>query len=354
MPSESPFSGEEEPYQKPKSNTMLILLAGLCAFLAVPFSDYRDVEFPLRFWKLHATYLDGMAMTLSKYQKVHDHFPDNNQGLQSLDTFESRFELFMEPKQSEWVDTAPADPAKFFSRQIGLSFREIRNQIHNSRDQTGRLPKNPEEMPFLPFYGSSLTDDGQSRRVQVAISENDCLYLLGPNGVFDPSITPYGYENRNGLDAKLFADSIANNDPGRNYSRELSPGVYVYSYNAMSYYRKYRNNLIARRVNIFLPGGLAVGLIVLAAYRSDKYGLRMYPLVFPTFAALLAFGAVPRVSCYKTSSMPRREPKDLEAQKRMLENFRGSGVITAETYAKAMQGFQTDAVFVPPKDPNLK
>ncbi|MCX6868352.1 MAG: hypothetical protein NTV46_19535 [Verrucomicrobia bacterium] len=49
--------------------------------------------------------------------------------------------------------------------------------------------------------------------------------------------------------------------------------------------------------------------------------------------------------------MPQRFPKDLEAQRRLLEQFRDSGVINAETYGKAMKGFETDAVFVPSKDP---
>ena len=49
--------------------------------------------------------------------------------------------------------------------------------------------------------------------------------------------------------------------------------------------------------------------------------------------------------------MPQRFPKDLEAQQRLLEQFRDSGVISPETYGKAMKGYETDAVFVPSKDP---
>ena len=77
------------------------------------------------------------------------------------------------------------------------------------------------------------------------------------------------------------------------------------------------------------------------------------PLVFPAVTALLAFGLSSgiRMTCYIPSSMPRRNAKDLEEQERLLEKFRDSGVINAETYGKAMKGFETDAVFVPSKEP---
>ena len=352
-PLATPDLTEPEPFPAPKSNVGLILLAILCAGFAVPQEDDREVGLPLRKWQFHATYLDGVAMALAKYKDVHGHFPDNNQGLQSLDTFGSRFETLMEPRRSELAPPDP-DPAKFFSRHTDRYFWEmIRNQIRECRAQTGRFPQNGDELPFPPFYGNYLASGDRLRRVQVAISENDCLYLLGPNCMFDPSLTPYGYENRTGLDGKLFADSIANSDPTHKFSRELAPGVYVYSYNARDYYQTYRNKLFARRARIFIPGGLAAGLLVIAAYRSRKYGLRKAPLVFPALAALLGLGvsASIRTTCYIFSSMPRRNPEDLAAQKRLLEQFRSSGVITPETYGKAMQAFETDAVFVPSKEP---
>jgi hypothetical protein len=296
----------------------------------------------------------GVAETLIKYQDVHGHYPDNNQGLHALDTFDARFEALMEPGSSGSATTDP-DPASFF---LGLAYRNfwfrINDNIRRQRADNGRLPLGAEELEIYPFFvsGNDLSFGENERRAQVAISQNNCFYLLGPNCVYDPSLTPYGYENRNSMDGKLFTGSIANSDPRRKFSREVAPGVYVYSYNARDCYRTYWHALWARRGRIYGCGTLALGLFVVAALRARKYRLWKTPLVFPAVAALLAFGLSSgiRMTCYIPSSMPRRNAKDLDAQKRLLEKFRDSGVINAETYGKAMKGFETEAIFVPAKE----
>ena len=351
----TPAMNELEPTTVPKSNAVWILLAIVCAVAAMPYGDDRDIGFPRRWWKLHEPYLDGVAAAVAKYKDVHGHYPDNNQGLQDLDTFEARFEASLMPSESVSEPPNP-DPANFFERQYGSDFwNSIREQIRQYRAYDSRHGRDGSDITFGPFIviDSDQPVEPYERRVQIAISQNDCFYLLGPNCVFDPSITPYGYENRNGLDAKLFANSIANSDSRRNFSREVAQGVHVYSYNAKHYYETYRSRLLARRARIYGFGTLALGFFVVAAYRVRKYRLGTIPLVFPVVAALLTFGFSSAIwaTCYKTSSMPRRFPKDLDAQKRLLEQFRDSGVITPETYRKAMLGFETDAVFVPSKDP---
>jgi len=346
---------DPEPSPQPKSNVLLIVLATLCAVLAAPYGDDRDVEFARRWWNLHGQYLDGVAQTLAKYKDVHGHYPDNNQGLRALDSFDARFEALMDLKSGDSAHSDP-DPANFFQRHIDTFFwHRISDEIRRNRAEEGRLSQDGEHLYIAPFVviGNDPSIGEHECRVQVAISKNNCFYLLGPNCVYDPSITPYGYENRNGLDVKLFASSIAGSDAGRKFSREVAPGVYVYSYNARDCYRTYRDALWARRGRIYGFGGLALGLFVVAAFRSLKYRLGKAALLFPALAAFLAFGfsSSIRATCYIPMSMPRRNAKDLEAQKRLLEQFRDSGVINSETYAKAMKGFETDAIFVVSKEP---
>ena len=351
---ETPTMDQPKPPSAPKGNVVLILLAILCAFMVGPHIGDRDVEYPRGWWKFHEPYLDGVAAAVAKYKEVHGRYPDNNQGLHDLDTFEARFDALV---TSGGKDPEPADPdpATFFRRHVGGAFwKYIREDFKRYR-YNSRYGRNGSDIMFGPFIviDSDQPCEPDERRVQIAISQNDCFYLLGQNCVFDPSITPYGYENRNGLDAKLFANSIANSDPQRNFSREVAQGVYVYSYNAKHYYEIYRGRLLARRAKIYGFGILALGFFVVAAYRVRKYRLGKASLVFPALAAILAFGAshATWVSCYITNSMPRRNRKDLDAQQRLLEQFRDSGVITPETYRKAILGFETDAVFVPSKDP---
>jgi len=350
-----PIMNEPEPSPRPKGTAVLIVLATLCSVLAAPYGDDRDVEFARSRWNLHDPYLDGVAGALAKYKDAHGHYPDNNQGLGALDTFDARFEALMELSP---VDSAHSDmdPAKFFQRHVSRQFwLSIRDQIRGSRAEDGRLPQDGEELQIYPFFviGNDLSVGAHECRAQVAISKNNCFYLLGPNCVYDPSITPYGYENRNGLDATHFANSIANSDAGRKFSREVAPGIYVYSYNARDYYRTYRDALWARCGRIYGFGGLALGLFGVAAFRALKYRLGKTALLFPALATFLAFGFSYSIqaTCYISSSMPRRNAKDLEAQKRLLEKFRNSGVINSETYAKAMKSFETDAIFVRSNEP---
>jgi hypothetical protein len=353
---------EPKPPSAPKGNVVLILLAILCAFMVGPHIGDRDVEYPHGWWKFHEPYLDGVAAAVAKYKEVHGRYPDNNQGLHDLDTFEARFDaLFISrgkdpiPASPDPADDPAINPYTFFCFHVGGAFwRYLREDFKRYRYYNSRYGRNGSDIMFGPFLviDADQPVESNERRVQIAISQNNCFYLIGPNCVYDPTITPYGYENRNGLDGKLFANSIANSDPRRKFSREVAQGVYVYSYNARNYYETYRSRLVARRVKIYGYGTSALGLLVIAAYRSHRSRQGKGSLVFPALAALLAFvaSAGPRATCYKTSSMPRRFPKDLEAQQRLLEQFRDSGVITPETYGKAMKGFETDAVFVPSKD----
>jgi len=353
MSPETPTMNEPQPSPRLRSNAVLIVLATVCVVFAPPYGDDRGVEFARRWWQLHDTYLDGVAATLKKYKDVHGRYPDNNQGLHTLDTFDARFEAYV----MQYGPASPdPDPASFFRGSAYRNFwHTINDRIKRQRADNGQLPRSTEGLEIYPFFvsGNDLSIGESERRVQVAISQNNCFYLLGPNCVYDPSITPYVYENRNGLDGKLFTGSIANIDPRRKFSREVAQGIYVYSYNARDCYRTYREALWARQGRIYLFGTLALGLFVVAAFRARKYRLWKTPLVFPAVTALLAFGLSSgiRMTCYIPSSMPRRQAKDLEEQKRLLEKFRSSGVINAETYGKAMKGFETDAVFVPLKDP---
>jgi hypothetical protein len=351
----TPAMHEPEPPPAPKGNAVLILVATLCAVFAIPFGDDRDVGFPRKYWQLHDQYLDDVAAAVAKYKDVHGRYPDNNQGLHDLDTFEARFELLVTARGGR-PEPADPDPAEFFRRHFGRSFwYTISGQIRCYRAYNSRHGRDGSDIMFGPYFviDSDLPFESNERRVRIAISQNNCFYLLGPNCVYDPSITPYGYENRNGLDGRLFANSIANSDPRRKFSREVADGVYVYSYNARHYYETYWGRLVARRGRIYGLGAIALGLWVVAAYRARKYRLGKTSLVFPAVGAILALGFshATWATCYVTSSMPRRDPKDLDAQKRLLEQFRDSGVITAETYGKAMTGYETDAVFVPSKDP---
>ena len=339
----------------------LILLATLFAVLAVPWEDDRALSSAKNKWKLHDQYLDGLAETLTAYKRTHGDYPDNNKGLDALDTFDSRFNILI---FVSFDRDSPKDfnPTQAFESCFGdmYSWRRTSEALHAFRSKSGRAPQNANELQSINFRSRIITgpdeyinkwvaeDRDSFRRVEVAISRNDSLYLLGSGCVYDPAITPYVYENRNGLDKELFSDSIATRDVLRRFSRKVAPGVfYIYSYNARVYYRTYRAEFWKWWGKICGFGLLSLWLCVIALRRGAKFRL-----MFPVLGVLVSFfsAATTRATCYRPRFMFRTRPRDLKAQKQLLEKFHDSGVIDSATYAKALNGFKEGGVFQPVKE----
>ena len=331
-----------------RSNARLLWAATICTLFAVPWGDDRDVGLPRRSWEAHSACLDGLAHALTKYREKHGAWPGNDEGLYALDTFDARFKALVPVQPPVPGEVAFPDPARFLEHHVFprfLRWRMFSDEIAAFRTKHGRAPQNAAEFG-APLFQPEGLDDPDFRKIECAITDNNQLLLLGGHSVLDPSLTPYVYENRDNLGKEPFAGSIADADRGRKFSRQLAPGIVVYSYNARDCYESYRDAWIGRYGRVYAFGALALGLWVAAIVRAVRHRLFKGPLLIPPLAWVLtaAAGTVVMATCYIASSLPHRSPKALAAQKELLKKFRDSGVIREETYQKALQAFEADTI----------
>ena len=336
-----------EPPRTTGGTGIWILLASVFAMVAVPFDDDRGVAIPRRYWMLHDKHLDGLAESLLKYREVHGTFPDNNQGLYALDTFGSRFTVpvFIWNRMEGSITPDP-EPSRFIEANFQRIFWHIaEEEITRFHNAEGRLPSEAKDLGNGWFWDEDGTED--SRRAEVAITSNNQLFFLAPGCVLDPSLTPYVYENRQGLEESAFAGSIADSDWRRKFSRQPAPGIFVYSLNARDWYLIYRDSFVARYGRIWGASALSFGCWIMVFLRTRGRKGRNWVRTIPLVGGLLALGASTGIhmTCYVTSSCPRRRPESIEAQKRLLEKFHRDGVIHDDTYRKALAGFETETIF---------
>lgn len=350
-PPEQSVTPHEAPSKARAGATVWILLATVFAIMAVPFTDSRNVGIPHRYWELHNRCLDDLADALVKYRNLHGTYPDNDQGLYALDTFGARFEVAIDDLRGKKDSTKTnSHPALFLEGRVHRTFWLIvQEQIPRFHAWKGRPPANAEELG-MPWLAPTEPPTGpDARRAEIAITDHDQLFFLAPGCVLDPSLTPYVYENRNGRDESAFADSIANSDWRRKFSREPAPGIFISSHNARDCYLAYRDQFIARYSRVWGAGALSLACWIVAIRRTRRFRGRKWPLVIPAIGAFLAsgLGTGSFVTCYITRAIPWRKPESVEAQKRLLEKFHRDGVIRGDTYQTALQGFETQAVFPP-------
>ncbi|MBN8458924.1 MAG: hypothetical protein J0M04_13905 [Verrucomicrobia bacterium] len=338
-----------EPTEARGGFTGWILLATLFAILAVPFTDGRVVGRAHQCWKLHDEHLDGLNEALLKFREVHGKFPDNNQGLHAMDTFGSRFNATLESRESRnRSDPSPDDPSLILERNLHRMFWiGAEHNIARFHTAEGRLPANAEELSLEVLPEDYANED--DRRTEIAITSNNQLFFLAPGCVLDPSLTPYVYENRNGLEKGAFSTSPADSDLRRKFSRNPAPGIFVYSLNARDYYHTYRNGFIVRCGGIGGFGILSLACWIMVFLRTRGVHGQPWLRSIPVVGGMLAIGfsAVSQPTCYIASLIPRRNPKSVDAQKRLLEKFHHDGVIQDETYQKALRGFETESIFPP-------
>jgi len=332
-----------------RSNAWLLWAATFCTLFAVPWGDDRDVGRPRQSWETHAACLDGLAHALTQYRQKHGNWPGNDEGLYALDTFDARFQAFVLVRPPMPDEGPSPDPASFLESHVIPRFplwRRLSDNIAAFRAKHGRAPQNAAELGTF-LLPPEEWDDPDFRRIECAVTDNNQLLLLGGHSVLDPSLTPYIYENRDHPGKEPFVGSIADSDRGRKFSRQLAPGIFVYSYNARDYYERYRDAWLGRYGRIDAFGALALGLWVAALVRAVRHRLSKWPLLIPPLAWVLSATAgtvVMRATCYVARSLPYRSPKALAAQKELLEKFRHAGVIREETYQKALRAFEADTI----------
>jgi len=226
---------------------LIAATAGVGAFLAAGYGhDGRGMSWLDEHLAFIRKQLEGLKDSLRLYKEAHGRYPTNDEGLAVLDTFESRFKTrFALPKQEmRGAYGGLLGGSGFWPRELEICLEVFRIRNERSPETADEFFSTCRIQPSqaLSLKGldlSRLGDEWSVYDLEMAIDRNNNLYVLTPGGVVSPWHIPYVYENRNGLDAALFADSPANDDGRRRYSVEVDDGIYVYSVGGQSYAEEY-------------------------------------------------------------------------------------------------------------------
>jgi hypothetical protein len=174
--------------------------------------------------------LAAVAEILARYRQVHGGYPDMNQGLNVIDTFDSRFPSRI---REQWH-------LRSFLREVynryDSALQYVRWRLQDFHAINGRYPQNDRELYRVGIaytYGEATAGAGDPQamtRVDMGVSAQG-VFPITEAGILDPWGVPYVYENRAGLTAGL-EFSPADDRFNGNYAVKVDDGVYVYSVGA--------------------------------------------------------------------------------------------------------------------------
>ncbi|HUT56255.1 MAG TPA: hypothetical protein VNA25_00105 [Phycisphaerae bacterium] len=326
---------------------MAVLCAGVGGYLASGGGEDDRSEAWCR-WHLEViqAQLTDLKTLLVEYRNAHGRYPTNDEGLAVLDNFDARFVVRC-PRALPSRDLPPLHA--LFSTYRG----KVREWLSEFRREHGRAPRNQEELeeagPGLLLETPGIADPNDLIQIELAIGKGDKLFLLSPAGVLSPWQVPYVYENRKGLDPKLFADSPANRDPKGRYSVRVHDGIYVYSVGGELYVQDERQLWWERTRPRLVGVALLAAAVALAVFvvRGKAIVLGLLAVAGPG-ALGFAVGTGHYLTCYIMSPLfYRRNSQMVARQKELLGKYRDRGVITRATYDRAMSAIERGAASQP-------
>lgn len=337
--------------KKKKYLISMIMASVIGGFLQFwPFEDDRSL-----WWiRCHLDYiqeqLTGLKSNLLEYHEINGRYPTNDEGLAVLDNFDAKFELtlFRHP------ESRPERTWNFGGGAINqFWWQDITKRIQDYRQKHGQVPQTTAE--FLeshigsaldPEWRSFALEDLESLEFDVAIGKEDNLYFLSPAGIMSPWLMPYVYENRNGLNQVLFADSPARRDSKKLYSIQVDDGIYVYSVGGRFYNKKLSVMWWQRYGPRILGVGLiltAVVFLVLIIRSSKKTAIIGILALAGSVGGGIGFGFknITYATCYIMSLLfSWRDPEMIVQQKELLDKYHENGVINDMTYEKSLSALE--------------
>jgi len=327
--------------------TVLVIaaLAGWGGYLAAGYGeDDRDQAWHR--WHLEAIQgqLQEIRRGLEEFKQAYGRFPTNDEGLAVLPQFASRFAFHFR----RTVDCEPGDlPGLSMSRAHilwdSLNYRHVREAV-----TAGELPTSEEELrrrlDAVPWRGDSQFS--QTVAGEVAFGRGGEAFLLREGQVLSPWWMPHVYENRQGLSAGSFAGSPADGDSARRYSIELDDQVYVSSVGGQVYAedleRLWWTDVSWRAFGVSLI--LLAGVLVLLLRRVGALAALGALALVASALGGVGLDSMSRITCYAMMELFGRRSTEMVARReKLLRKHRDAGVISRQTYEKALASMKLPA-----------
>ena len=350
--SDPPVEEELVPNQKvPISFIGLILL--LCAaggfLLLWPFEDDRSLYWYRSHLEIIDSQLQGLKELLQDYKSRHGRYPTNDEGLATLDNFESRFTL------TYYIDSKSVRPLESSGfTGVGTNrfwWQNSRESLLEYRNQHGKMPQNAEEFRETHLSGFLFDEEEEDmlnvRRIkkEIGIDRHGNVFLFDRSGILSPWLLPYNYENRVGSKPQAFEGSLADGNRW-GYSIQVDDGVFISSVGGYLYTGKL-NELWWERYGPRFPGGLLIAIgftLAILGFRKKRSFRPLWAIVAVIAGFFVGVHMIHRVTCYIMSNLfSHRSPEMVAMQRDLLEKYRNNGVISEETYRRAVSAVERDA-----------
>jgi type II secretory pathway pseudopilin PulG len=321
---------------------VICVAACLGAYLALGYGEDDRGESRVRqHLEVIGSQLEGIKKQLQTYKTAHGHYPTNDEGLAALDNFDAKFAMTFYRRPDAPADELP----RFFTR---FWWKDSSRYIALYREDHGHVPTNAKEFSEACNFNDHQPDSSENMTavpMEIAIGADDNIFLLSPAGVLSPWLTPYGYENRNGLDASKFTDSPANSDSRQRYSIRVDDGIFIYSVGGQLCAQKLPRMWWERMWPRFLGGIflLFAILVAIVLVRSSKlgFGLGLASLLISGGVGAAA-SAASYTTCYRPAPLfYRRDAEMVAMQRELLNKYHSNGAIGNQAYQKAISALDT-------------
>ncbi len=305
--------------------------------------------------------LAELSKLLTAYREKHGRYPTNDEGLCALDTFESRFPAQMH-RRSGAGDCEPG--FLLGSEWEGFYRQSMEVPLDVYRAEHGRPPQSMQELIDAdPLRTDFQKDPGayEVSPIEVGLTSNMHVFLIGGGGVLSPWRMPYIYENHRGQEPAAFKGSIAADDDDRQWSVRVDDGVYISSMGEFYVFNDPLPPFTGELIALCGIGVMILAIVIGAVGCSRRRSAGKRFVMAGVLLAGTALGvsmALPTM-CYKAAALLRRRPEMAKLHRELLDKYRAAGVITPETFAratklpeyKAMEARKPDAATKPTTRP---
>ena len=335
---------------------VVVVTSGVGAYLLVgSYGDRRARSWLEEHFVIMDEQMSSLAEHLRQFKKSHGRYPSTDEGPGVLDNFAAQMKITM------FRDRFRYRANDFFSLEgyMGHSdpFWSVACQrVRDYRIKEGHPPRTLEEMiraDILRDWGQCIMTDeeklswfkdmgAEAVERELAIGQDDVVFLIGPAGVLTPWQMPYVYENRHDMPGTLFADSPAENYGAGRYSVKIDDGVYVWSVVAKEYSDEYRVSWFKYVTSLCAGAGLlilAVGLIWRKVRGRARIPAAVGLVIGAVAGPILIFWMIALTTPYGhlRPIFDDRDPAMVSRRRELLDKYRAAGTISDETYVKNIE-----------------